>query len=76
VNIQRAIEQYHSGKLDGIEIRRNPNDCRQWFLLIKCTDGKSFILIDENNNPVVDEDLERLFKLLKVIGFREAIIAF
>ncbi len=76
MKIPQAIEQHQSGKLDQVDIRRNPNDRQQWFVMVRQTDGKFQILADENDNPVVDNDLERLFELLKKIGFREALVVF
>lgn len=76
MQIEQAIEQFKLGKLDQIEVRRNPSDSRQWFSMVICTDGKYLMLADENDEPVVDEELERLFELLKKIGFGEARIIF
>lgn len=76
MQIEQAIEQFKSGKLDQIEIRRNPSDRRQWFVMVFSTNGKYLMLADENDHPVVDEDLERLFILLKKIGLGEARIFF
>jgi hypothetical protein len=76
MKIQQAIKLYRSGKLHQIEIRRNPGDIRQWFVMVSQTDGIYLMLADENDNPVVEETLEKLVEKLKKIGFREARIIF
>ena len=76
MNIQQAIELFRSGKLDEIEIRRNPADIRQWFVMARQFNGKLLILVDENDSPVVNNDLEELFTVLKKIGFREVRVFF
>ena len=72
MNIQQAIEQYRGGNIDRLDIRRNLTNRRQWFVMIKQMDGKLLMLVDEDDEPVVNENLEQLFELLKGIGFREA----
>ena len=76
MKIQQAIQLFKLGKLGSVEIMHNPSDSRQWFVMVRQTDGRSFMLADGNDNPVVDDDLERLFDLMKAIGFREAIVVF
>lgn len=76
MNIQQAFERFKSGNIDEIELRRNPGNIQQWFVMVRQSDGKSLILVDEDDSPVVDGDLEALFTVLKKIGFREVRIFF
>lgn len=76
MNFLQAVELFESGKIDEIEVRRNPGDIRQWFVMVRQFDGKSLILVDGNDSPVVDDDLEALFTVLKKVGFREVRIFF
>lgn len=76
MKIQQATERFQTGRLDRAEIRRNPSDIRQWFVMLRQTDGKASVLVDEHERPVVNGDLEALFDTLKSIGFRETNIVF
>ncbi|MEZ5524997.1 MAG: hypothetical protein R3E62_08600 [Pseudomonadales bacterium] len=76
MKISQAIAQFKAGKLEQIEVRRNPSDNQQWFVMVIKVDGKSLMLADENDQPLVAEDLEKLFSELRKIGFRDARIFF
>ncbi|WP_020410941.1 hypothetical protein [Hahella ganghwensis] len=65
-----------AGKLAAAELLRNPSDFSQWFIMVVESSGKSFIIADENDDPIVTDALESLFALLKSLGFRKAQIAF
>ncbi|OZG74382.1 hypothetical protein BTA51_05065 [Hahella sp. CCB-MM4] len=65
-----------AGMLAAAELLRNPSDHTQWFIMIIEKSGKSFIIADDDDQPIVTDELEALFSLLKELGFRKAQIAF
>ncbi len=76
MKVSRAIELFKSGELNEVEVelRRNPNNIEQWFVMLRHPDGKSLMLADENNRCVVDSELQTLLDLLKNIGFHQAMV--
>lgn len=76
MKISHAIEQFQQGVLDSIEIRRSPGNRYQWFVVIKSNQGKTYFLADHDDNTIAEESLEKLFSMLKQIGFKDAQIFF
>ncbi|WP_043320103.1 hypothetical protein [Microbulbifer sp. HZ11] len=72
MKLGQAQEEFKAGRLDEVQIRKNPSDIRQWFVMVRTTDGASLILADEQDAPIVDRDLTRLVGILKDIGCKEA----
>ncbi|WP_105102360.1 hypothetical protein [Microbulbifer pacificus] len=71
MKICQAAEQFKSGLLEEVQLRKNPGDVRQWFVMLCKVNGKSLMLADEQDQPIVDDDLARLVEMLKGIGCRE-----
>lgn len=71
MKVCQAAEQFNSGLLDEIQLRKNPDNVSQWFVMVRKVNGKSLMLADAQDRPIVDHDLARLMKLLKGIGCRE-----
>jgi hypothetical protein len=52
-------------------IRKNPSSPAQWFVMLVDSSQRSHMLVDDDENPIVDEDLNYFVELLKKIGVRE-----
>ncbi|SIS69055.1 hypothetical protein [Neptunomonas antarctica] len=76
MKIQRAIELFQSGALDRVEIRRNPSDREQWFVMIIGVDARPLMIADENDKAVVSQNLEEILTILKTIGFSSSEVFF
>ncbi len=74
--IQQAVTLYQQGKIDQVELRRNPANAMEWFIMVRKNNGKYLMLADEHDAPLVDKSIENLFELLKSIGFKEARVVF
>ncbi|MAY41857.1 MULTISPECIES: hypothetical protein [unclassified Neptuniibacter] len=72
MKIKKALKLKQSGKLLGAQIWKNPNDMQQWFIMINKKNGKSFMLVDEDENVIVDQNLNELIKTLSKIGLKQA----
>jgi len=53
---------------------RNPSNQTEWFIMLRKQTGKSFMLVDDNDSPIVDSDMEQLFSILKTLGFMQVIV--
>jgi len=72
MKISHAAQQFKAGSLDEIQVRKNPNNINQWFVMIRKRSGDLLMLADEHDEPIVDDDLTRLMGVLKSIGCKEA----
>lgn len=71
MKICQAAQLFKAGMLDEVQIRKNPGDVNQWFVMIRKLNGKSLMLADERDQPIVEDDLTRLMDMLKSIGCKE-----
>jgi len=76
MKFSEAAQLAAEGKLNSGELLPNPSNYRQWFIMVVETSGKSFIIADEEDEPIVSSQLEDLFKILKTLGIRKAQITF
>lgn len=65
-----AIKLYKKGKLVSAEILPTPGDASRWFVLMHNDEGKSFILVEDNENVISVPDLDGLIGTIREIGFR------
>ena len=76
MKLSEAKQLATAGKLKSGELLLNPSNHQQWFIMVVETSGKSFIIADEEDEPIVSSQLEGLFKTLKSLGIRKAQITF
>jgi len=76
MKLEEAIEQFKLGRFEQIEVMRNPSKSTQWFAMLRKTNGKSLMLADSEDDPIVVDDIEALFSIIKKIGFHEAKVFF
>lgn len=63
------------GRLVSAELLRNPANHQQWFIMVVEAEGKSFIIADDEDDPIVSDELETLFRTLRQLGFRKASVS-
>ncbi|MDI3324396.1 hypothetical protein QKW35_08415 [Pontibacterium granulatum] len=76
MNLQTAIDQFADGALTGVQLWRNPSDLDEWFIMVVQKNGRSLVLVDEEDKPISARDIKLLLDQLKTIGFSNAQIFF
>lgn len=71
MKLSDAIAQANNKVWAEVEVRRNPSDKTQWFLILRNHDVKPFILVDDDESPIVDGDLNSIVELVEKIGVKE-----
>lgn len=52
-------------------VRKNPSSTAQWFVMLTDKNEMQHMLLDDQENPIVSEDLNRITKIMKSVGIRE-----
>lgn len=76
MNLQTAIDQCAEGALTGAQLWRNPSDLDEWFIMVVQKNGRSLMLVDDEDKPISARDVKLLLDQLKSIGFSNAQIFF
>lgn len=76
MKLSKAKELHIAKKFVGVDIFRNLSNRDEWFVMLHKDSGKSFILADDEDVPIVSKDLEKLLLLLKSIGIGQASVHF
>jgi len=71
MKISIAKQQYSHGNLERAEVRPNPANPNEWFVMLYDSKMKTYVLVNEEEEPVVDLDINKLLALLKGFGFNE-----
>lgn len=53
------------------QVRANPGSLAQWFVTLRNTSNKYFILADDDDDPITMDDMNALAELIKSIGLKE-----
>lgn len=53
------------------QVRLSPGSRNHWFIMLRDTNNKSFILADNDDTPISSDDLNELARLMKSIGLKE-----
>ena len=76
MKISVARQQYSEGRLERAEIRPNPANPNEWFVMLYDNKMKTYVLVNEEEEPLVDRDANELLALLKSFGFNEVSVIF
>lgn len=71
MKLSEAIEKNKTKNWLYAQIRRNPSDPNQWFVMLTDTQKRPFMLVDEADIPILSEDLNNFIDLMNKIGLRE-----
>lgn len=72
MKISKAINLHKKQLLEHAYLIRNPSNQKQWFIMLSLKSGERFLLANEEDNVIVDDDLGNLIDLLKSLGFYTA----
>jgi len=50
---------------------KTPSSKTQWFVMLRDTSNKSFVLADNDDQPIASEDMSALAELIRQIGLKE-----
>lgn len=71
MKLSEAIEKGQARHWLTAEVRKNPSAPKQWFVMLVDRDQLSHMLVDEDETPIVNSDLNYFSGLIKEIGVRE-----
>ncbi|MFA7552619.1 MAG: hypothetical protein WCY88_00125 [Spongiibacteraceae bacterium] len=74
MKLNNAIAMGETGAWKEAQIRANPGSRSQWFVTLYNDQNKSFILADNDDNPITVDDINVLTQLIKSIGLKELTI--
>ena len=71
MKLKTAIENGLNKNWLHAHVRRNPSFSKQWFVTLIDKKQMPFMLVDDNEAPILNEDLNEVVKLVQKIGIRE-----
>lgn len=71
MKLSEAIVKGRAKYWIGAHIRKNPGEPRNWFVMLLNRNAKQFMLVDENEAPIINDDFNELVTLLKQVGVSE-----
>lgn len=71
MKLNKAITKGKLGAWKDAQVRMNPGDRSQWVVMLRNSHNKSFIIADDNDNPITTDDMNKLAELIKSIGLKE-----
>lgn len=71
MTLSEALERGKNKYWSHANIRRNPSNRNQWFVMLACNNQKPYMLVDDQENPIVSEDLNHFVELIRTLGIRE-----
>jgi hypothetical protein len=71
MKLNEAITLGQVGAWQEAQVRMNPGNRSQWFVMLLNSHNKSFILADDDDNPITTDDMNALAELIKSIGLKE-----
>jgi hypothetical protein len=74
VKLSRALQESVKKNLIEAELMRNPSNKLEWFIMLRKRTGKSFMLVNDDDSPIVSVNMEQLFPILKSLGFGQVIV--
>lgn len=76
MKLNEAIELGKVGSWQDAQVRISPGSRDQWFVLLQDVYHKSFILADNDDQPIASEDMNALVQLIRSIGLKEFTVLF
>ncbi|HEY7773973.1 MAG TPA: hypothetical protein VIC26_12390 [Marinagarivorans sp.] len=71
MKLSEAIQKSENKHWLSASIRKNPSLTSEWFVMLIDGDQRPHMLVDDHENPIVNDDLNYFVELLKAIGLRE-----
>ncbi|MAM70911.1 MAG: hypothetical protein CMP91_07220 [Gammaproteobacteria bacterium] len=71
MKLNEAIEWGRAGRWQDAQVRVSPSNREQWFVMLRDTLQKSFILVDNDDSPIVTADANELLSVIRSLGLKE-----
>lgn len=71
MNLNKAIELSKAGHWQDAQVRVSPGNLNQWFVMLRDKRNKSFVLTDDNDDPIATEEMTRISEYIRAIGLKE-----
>ncbi len=75
MKLSEALERGKNKHWSNANVRRNPSNRNQWFVMLTCNEQKPHMLVDDDESPIVSEDLNHFVELVSSLGIREFTVA-
>lgn len=66
-----AVALGKTGVWEEAQVRVSPGNRQQWFVMLRDHHGKSFVLADNDDDPIATADLNVLVQLIKSLGLND-----
>ncbi|MFK5914483.1 MAG: hypothetical protein QM484_08905 [Woeseiaceae bacterium] len=74
MKLSKAREPAVTKLLVKAELLRNPSKQTEWFIMLHKQSGNSFMLVNDDDSPILASDIEQLFPILKSMGFGQVTV--
>lgn len=71
MKLNKAIELGKAGRWQEAQVRIRPGHRKQWFVMLLDAELKSFILADNEDQPIAIEEMNRIAEHIRSIGLKE-----
>ncbi len=71
MKLSDAIEKACNKYWLSASLRKNPSLPTQWFVMLIDKNQRLHMLVDDDENPIINHDLNHFIDVLKSIGIRE-----
>lgn len=71
MKLSDAIIRGKAGDWIDVQVRTNPANRQQWFVTLESRDYKSYILVDDDERPVTNADLDSIAQLIESMGVKQ-----
>ncbi|WP_409526398.1 hypothetical protein [Nitrincola sp. MINF-07-Sa-05] len=71
MKLNEAIELGKTGRWQDAQVRVSPDNSNQWFVMLRDSHYKYFVLSDNDDRPIATEEMNRLADLIRSIGLKE-----
>ena len=71
MKLSEALERGKNRYWSHANIRKDPSNLDQWFVMLASNAQKPHMLVDEQESPIVSKDLNYFVELMSSLGVRE-----
>lgn len=71
MKLDKALELGKKGLWQEAQVRKNPSNLNEWFVILRDTDHKPFMLVDNDDQPLTTEDMNALIEIIHSIDLKE-----
>jgi len=70
MKLDNAVEFGEAGAWTEAEVRLSPGSRTRWFVMLRDTHNKSYILADNEDNAITSADVNELARLIRTLGLK------